>query len=449
MSGQRRPPIPPGPWLVVGLERSGAACARALWKRGEPVIAVDIGEPAEAEALRNEGIEVCTLSDGTEELARARALARSPGVPNEAPVLVAARAAGIPIYSELEIGWRLLESPFVAVTGTNGKTTTVELLAEIWRAAGKDVVTGGNVGTAVSSLVGHISADTTVICEASSFQLEDSVAFAPEVAVLLNVSPDHIDRHGSFEQYKEAKLKLFAHQDASDYAIGEQELLAEAEGHAERVAVSSDPRVPGSIELRGDQIVWHGAALLGTDQVRLRGPHNLENALCAAAAALCAGIDPDAVRTALASFRGVEHRLEEVGKVDGVLWVNDSKATNVAAACVGLSAFEQPVHLIAGGQGKNQEFHLLADVAAVHVRAAYLIGADAEAIESELGESVECGRFDGLEAAVAAAHAAAVEGEVVLLSPACASFDQFPRGYEQRGSEFKRLVQSFAGFSET
>ena len=202
----RRPPLPPGPWLVVGLARSGAAAARALWARGEPVIGVDAGEPPEAAALHDEGIEIWTGVDGLGELRRARAVVKSPGVPREAPLVVAARELGLPVLGELELGWRLVERPFVAVTGTNGKTTTAELLGAIWRAAGREVAVAGNVGTAVSSLTG-LASDATVVCEASSFQLEDALAFAPEVAVLLNVTPDHLDRHGTFEDYRDAKLR--------------------------------------------------------------------------------------------------------------------------------------------------------------------------------------------------------------------------------------------------
>ncbi|CAB5029972.1 unannotated protein [freshwater metagenome] len=447
MAAERRPPIPPGPWLVVGLERSGAACARALWARGEPVIGVDIGEPQQADELRHLGIEIAVGSDGVEELERARAIVRSPGVPNEAAVLVAARAAGVPIYSELELGWRMLESPFVAVTGTNGKTTTVELLAEIWRAAGRPVAVAGNVGTAVSSLVGEVGPETTVICEASSFQLEDSVAFDPEVAVLLNIEPDHLDRHGDFEAYRLAKLQLFAFQDSEDVAVGPASMLALAGGKAKRAVVGVGSAGQADLELRDGMICWLGEPLLPASEVRLRGAHNLENALCAAAAALSAGIEPGAVISALKSFAGVEHRLEELGTSGGVLWVNDSKATNAASSVVALAAFAQPILLIAGGQAKGQEFSVLADAAAASVRRAFLIGEDAHLIAEAFAGQVETQHCEGLDAAVEAAHDAATEGEIVLLSPACASFDQFPGGFEERGDEFRRNIQSLPGFS--
>ena len=215
----RRPPLPPGPWLVVGLARSGVAAARALWARGEPVIGVDAGEPDEAAALRDEGLEIWTGVDGLGELRRARAVVKSPGVPREIPLIVAAQRLGLPLIGELELGWRLVEQPFVAVTGTNGKTTTVELLGAIWRAAGREVAVAGNVGTAVASLAGQLADDATVVCEASSFQLEDTLAFAPEVAVLLNLTPDHLDRHGSIEVYAGLKARVFAHQGQGDVAV--------------------------------------------------------------------------------------------------------------------------------------------------------------------------------------------------------------------------------------
>ncbi len=447
ITADRRPPIPPGPWLVVGLERSGAACARALWARGEPVIGVDLDEPAEADALRSEGIEVVTNSDGVAELERARAVVRSPGVPNEAAVVTAARARGIPIYSELELGWRMLESKFVAVTGTNGKTTVVELLGEIWRAAALPVAVAGNVGTAVSSLVGEIDAATTVICEASSFQLEDSIAFDPEVAILLNISADHLDRYVSFEAYKEAKLALFAHQDRTDFAVGTAAMIELVGGSAQRITVALDADTKADLAVRDGIICWREQPLMAASELRLRGAHNLENALCAAAAALCCGLPAGAVVTALRGFAGVEHRLEQIGSAAGALWVNDSKATNVAAAVAALASFDQPVRLIAGGQAKGQQFDQLSQAAAASVRTAYLIGEDAQLLAGAFDGVVDYQICTGLEQAVTAAAGDAEFGEVILLAPACASFDQYTEGFEQRGRHFRQLVSSLTGFS--
>jgi len=423
------------------------AAAAALWRAGEPVICVDSGDPPGLEVLREEGIEVETTSDGLEALERARAVVKSPGVPAQAPVIAAARERGIPVLGELELGWRLLPNPFVAVTGTNGKTTTVELLGEIWRAAGLPVAVAGNVGTAVTSLPGRLDPAATVICEASSFQLEDSLAFDPEVAVFLNFSPDHLDRHGTVGDYLEAKLRLFSHQDADDFAVGPAELLSQAGGEAARVTVARPPEGEGEVRVADGWITWNGDPVVEASAVRLRGRHNLENALCAAGAALAWGVPAEAVARALTGFAGVEHRIEEVGSAAGATWVNDSKATNAGSTTVALEAFDEPVLLIAGGQAKGQDFGQLAQAAQGRVRQAFLLGQDAELLAAALEPGTPCLRFDDLDGAVGAAAQAAAEGDVVLLSPACASFDLYPGGYEERGAHFRALVAGIPGFS--
>ena len=419
-----RPPLPPGPWLVVGLARSGVAAARALLERGERVVAVDAGSPP-----LPEGIEAHGETDGLAFLAHARALVKSPGVPREAAVIAAARARGVPVLGELELGWRLLANEFVAVTGTNGKTTTVELLGHIHREAGLPVTVAGNVGTALTAFAGRLQADATVVCEASSFQLEDTLAFAPEGAVLLNVGADHIDRHGTPADYLAAKLQIFARQGNDDVAVAPAGLDVEDLGGCAR-------RVPfgpgGELDDRAGHLWWDGEPLLGHDEIRLRGAHNRANAAAAAAIALARGIDRDAVRAGLRTFAGVEHRLEEVARHDGVVFVNDSKATNVASTLVALASFAgMPVHLILGGQGKGQDFSPLRGAA----RHTYLIGEDAGRLGREVGGE-QCG---DLRTAVARARAAARAGDVVLLSPACASWDQF-EDFEARGRAFKALV---------
>jgi len=411
------------------------------------VIGVDSAEPPGLEGLRGEGIELETSSDGIAELERARAVVKSPGVPAGAPVIAAARERGIPVLGELELGWRMLPNPFVAVTGTNGKTTTVELLGEIWRAAGRPVAVAGNVGTAVTSLPGRLEPEATVICEASSFQLEDSIAFDPEVGVILNFSPDHLDRHGTVDAYLAAKMELFAHQGPDDFAVGPAGLLDRAGGEARRVTVAPAGEGGGDVSVGDGWIRWHGEPVLEAASLRLRGRHNLDNALCAAGAALAFGIPADAVAAALASFAGVEHRIEEVGRAEGALWVNDSKATNVASTVVALEAFEEPVVLIAGGQAKGQEFGELARAAAGRVRVAILVGEDAGLLAEALEPEVECRRCADLDEAVREASTQAAEGDVVLLSPACASFDLYPGGYEERGAHFRALAAELAGFS--
>jgi UDP-N-acetylmuramoylalanine--D-glutamate ligase len=431
--GHSRPPLPPGPWLVVGLARSGVAAARALLARGERVVAVDSGS-APPPGLP-EGLEVHLGTDGLACLPRARAVVKSPGVPREAAVIAAARERGVPVLGEMELGWRLLPNEFVAVTGTNGKTTTVELLGHIHREAGVAVSVAGNVGTALSALAGGLARDTVVVCEASSFQLEDTLAFAPEGAVLLNVEPDHLDRHGTFEDYLAAKLQIFARQGNEDVAVAPAGIAIEDLGGCAR-------RVPfgpgGELDDRAGHLWWDGVPLIAHEEIRLRGAHNRANAAAAAAVALARGIDPDAVRAGLRTFAGVEHRLEEVARIGGVLFVNDSKATNVASTLVALASFaDAPVHLILGGQGKGQDFSALRGRA----HAIYLVGEDAERIGREAGGGIACG---DLATAVAAARAAARAGEVVLLSPACASFDQFA-DFEARGRAFRDLVAAPPG----
>jgi UDP-N-acetylmuramoylalanine--D-glutamate ligase len=423
LSERPRPPLPAGPWLVVGLARSGLAAARALQARGERVVAVDAGAPEVPD-----GIEAHLRADGLALLPHTRAVVKSPGVPGEAAVIAAARERGIPVLGELELGWRLLPNEFIAVTGTNGKTTTVELLGHIHREAGLPVAVAGNVGAAVSGLAGALAEDAVVVCEASSFQLEDTLEFAPEGAVLLNVEADHLDRHGTFEHYLSAKLQAFARQGDDDVAVAPADLAVEDLGGCAR-------RVPfgpgGELDDRAGHLWWDDEPLIAYEEIRLRGAHNRVNAAAAAAIALARGIPRDAVRAGLRTFRGVEHRLEEVATIDGVLYVNDSKATNVASTLVALDSFEAPVHLILGGRAKGQTFAALRGRA----HAAYLIGEAAEQLDREVGGE-RCG---DLATAVARARAAARRGDVVLLSPACASYDQFT-DFEARGRAFKALV---------
>ena len=404
-----RPPLPEGPYLVVGLARSGIAAARMLRDHGE-VIGTDSGSPEVPGDL-----DARLGADGVGLLEGVACVVKSPGVPNEAPVIVAARERGLPVLGELELAWRLLANPFVAVTGTNGKTTTTELLGAIWREADLPVALAGNVGTPLAALVGEVDGATTVVCEVSSFQAEDSEAFAPDTAVLLNVTEDHLDRHGTFEAYRDAKLRVFANQTPEQVAV-----------------------VPAGVEVPGSaRRIEFGELPLPAEEIRLRGAHNLENAMAASAAAMATGVPQEAVAAALRSFPGVPHRLEEVGSVGGVLYVNDSKATNVSSAVRGIEAFDGGVHVILGGSLKGGGFEGLRDAVASRCVAAYLIGEAAERLEQDLAGTVPLHRSGDLATAVR--DAAAEPGEVVLLSPACASFDQF-RDYEERGEAFRSLV---------
>lgn len=437
-----RPQIPGGPHLVVGLARSGVAAALALRARGEQVIGVDAGAPPGMAQLAAAGVEVHVGEQGLALLERARAVIKSPGVPAGAAVILAARRRGLPVLGELELAWRMLQNQFIAVTGTNGKTTTVELIGHIHREAGLPVAVAGNVGTAASSLVGSVETDVTIVCEASSFQLEDTLDFAPEAAVLLNISPDHLDRHETFEAYLAAKLRLFSNQGNDDVAVAPLELGVEDLGGCAR-RVTFGAVAGAALSERAGQLWWEERPLLAVSELSLRGAHNVQNAMAAAAVCLARGVQADAVRAGLRSFAGVPHRLQEVANRGGVCYVNDSKATNLASTIVALDALADAgsIHLILGGQGKDQDFAALRNPVARSCAAVYLIGEAALQIAAALdGVGVplhECGE---LERAVAAAADAAVSGEVVLLSPACASFDQFS-DFEARGDCFSELVQ--------
>ncbi len=436
-----RPPLPPGPFLIVGLARSGTAAALALRARDEEVIGVDAGQPGGLEALSDAGIEAHLQTDGLSELQRVKAVVKSPGVPAQAAVIAAARAKGIPVLGELELAWRLLPNEFIAVTGTNGKTTTTELIGHIHREAGLPVAVAGNVGTALSGLIGRIEPQATIVCETSSFQLEDTLAFAPEAAVLLNLTPDHLNRHGTMEAYRAAKLEIFARQDGGDLAVLPLDSPIESTGgHAQRVVfgVSAD----ADLSHREGQLWWRDQPLLADGDLRVPGEHNLQNAMAAAAVCLARGLELRAVRAGLRTFPGVPHRLEMLAERDGVRYVNDSKATNVASTLVALRAFPGTgIHLILGGQGKGQDFADLCPAVQESCRAVYLLGEDAALIAQALsGVDVPLHECGTLERALLTASAAAVEGEVVLLSPGCASFDQFT-DFEARGERFRELVQ--------
>ena len=428
-----RPPLPPGPYLVVGLARSGQAAAELLAGRGEKVVGVDSGHPDGAERLRALGVEVHLDGDLDGWVDESGCVVKSPGVPRESAPVRRALTLGIPVIGELELAWRLIPSPFVAVTGTNGKTTVSELLGHIWRTADEPVEVAGNVGTPLASLVGSVDRSATVICEASSFQLEDAAAFAPECAMLLNATPDHLDRHGSFEDYLASKLRIFACQGEGDTAIVDR----------------SDPQIT-ALELPGEADEIDVSALhLGFEPEGewIRGPHNAQNARFAAAAALAMGLEAGAVERGIQTFAGVPHRLEQVAEVKGVTFVNDSKATNVAAAVAALESFEADVHALMGGSLKGADFELLARPVEERCAAVYLTGPATEPIAAALaGTGVPILRCADLPDAVNMAATAADPGATVLLAPACASFDAY-RDYAARGDHFRELVRALEGTS--
>jgi len=416
-----RPP-PDEAWLprralVVGLARSGSAAALALSRRGVPVVAADRSTDVAGGRLASAGVE---LRLGTEEeslLEGVDLVVKSPGVPRESPLVAGAHARGIAVWSEVELGFRLRPAGarLIGVTGTNGKTTTTELLGAILRADGRAVEVAGNVGRPLTSAVEEAEPGSWLVCELSSFQLEDVHALACEIAVLLNLEPDHLDRHGTFEAYRDAKLRIF-----------------------ERAGLAVVPRGFGieGIEFSADDPL--------PAEPLIPGRHNRENAAAATAAARAAGVPDDAIAEALRGFPGVPHRLELVRELRGVRWVNDSKATNTAAARRGVAAYDSPLRLILGGSLKGEDFAPFARELPRTVRSTYLIGAAADQLAAALDAAGRpYVRAGDLPTAVARAAADAQPGDIVLLSPACASFDQFA-DFEERGDTFRRLVEELA-----
>jgi UDP-N-acetylmuramoylalanine--D-glutamate ligase len=406
----------PGSALVVGLARSGQAAALALARRGVRVVGVDRRSDLDVGRLAEAGVEV-GLGTEDEELVNAVELViKSPGVPGQAPPVARARELGVPVWSELELGYRLLPGvELVAVTGTNGKTTTSELLGVIL-----GVPVAGNVGRALCELDGVVSGGR-VVCEVSSFQLEDIHDFRPRAAVLLNLEADHLDRHETFDAYRDAKLRVFENQVAADTAVLPRG-FGPVPGSARRLNFDLTDPLPA--------------------EPRIPGEHNRENAAAATAVARALGVSDDEIARGLESFPGVPHRLELVRELGGIRFVNDSKATNVAAALRGLAAYSEPPHLILGGSLKGETFAPLARAIRERgdVRSIHLVGEASDGLAAALGsEGLEYSRARTLQNAVSTAAALARPGEIVLLSPACASYDQYAN-FEERGDEFRRLV---------
>ena len=427
----------PGRALVVGLARSGQAAALLLAREGWQVVAVDRAE-VDVPDLIAAGVDVRAPS---EDAVPADLVVRSPGVPREAPPLAAAYSAGTPVWSEIELASQVLPNPLMGVTGTNGKTTTTELLAHLLRAGGRDAVACGNQGTPLSGLAGLVAPDAWLVVECSSFQLEDVPAFHPRAAVLLNITPDHLDRYPDMAAYAAAKRNLFAHQQPGDLAILPGDDVSPGAALARRIVVSGAPG-PDAVAWDDDGLHVRGLGRVAPwSDIPLRGAHNRENVMAAAAMAAHAGLDATQIAAGLASFPGVPHRLEVVGVADGVTFVNDSKATNPAAAIAALDAYPERVILIAGGSSKGTPFDDFAAAARTAVTSAHLIGQTAPDIAAAFHDvGLTSVSHPGLQSAVAAAFAEAAPGDVVLLAPACASFDQF-RSYEHRGDVFRECAR--------
>jgi UDP-N-acetylmuramoylalanine--D-glutamate ligase len=436
--------------LVVGLARTGEAVSLFAAGYGATVTATDEKPEnalaAAAHKLRAVGVRL-ELGGHTPEAYREKDLVVvSPGVPSNLPLLAAARKAGIPVWSEIELAWRLLRGKLVAITGSNGKTTTTALAAHILKTAGLATLVGGNIGTPLLTLVESSTDSTVTVAELSSFQLENIEAFRPEIGVLLNLTPDHLDRHASFEEYAAAKLQLFRNQLDRDCAVlnaDDPEVTKRMPSGQQVFWFSRQKRVATGTFLRDGQILFRRdgdeVPLGWRGDVTLRGEHNIENVLAASAAAYLAGAEPAAIANGVKTFRGVEHRLEFVAEIGGVTFFNDSKATNVDAARKAIEASPGPLIVILGGQDKGSPYTPLAEPLRQRARAVILIGAAADKLAADLGPSVPYVHAETLSRAVELAMSAARPGDTVLLAPACSSFDQF-ESYEHRGRVFKELV---------
>jgi UDP-N-acetylmuramoylalanine--D-glutamate ligase len=436
--------------LVVGLARTGLVTSLFSAGYGSTVTATDEKPEAqlaeEAARLRAAGVTVELGGHRPEIFLDQDLIVVSPGVPAKLPQLEAARMRGIPVWSEVELAWRLLRGKLIAITGSNGKTTTTSLVAHILKTANIPTLVGGNIGVPLLALV-ESSMDTTVtVAEISSFQLETMEAFRPEIGVLLNITPDHLDRHASFEEYARAKMRMFENQLDRDAAVlnaDDPEITRRMPSRGHIYWFSRQKRVAEGAFLRDDQVIFRingmEVALARREDIPLRGEHNVENVLAACAAAYLAGANPESIANGVKTFQGVEHRLEFVAEVGGVNFYNDSKATNVDATVKALEAFPGPLILILGGKDKGSPYTPLARLLQQRARLALVIGAAAEKISAELGDAVAIEQVGTMDRAVRTAFERAKPGETVLLAPACSSFDQF-ENYEHRGRVFKELV---------
>jgi UDP-N-acetylmuramoylalanine--D-glutamate ligase len=440
--------------LVVGLGKSGVAAALFLESRGARVTVSDAKSEDqlrnEIPALLDRGITVETGKHGERTFRDQDLIVVSPGVPGNVDPLQHARRLGIPVIGEIELTARFLQGRIVAITGSNGKTTTTTLTGEIIASGGCKTLVGGNIGTPAITFVEQSSPDTWVVLEISSFQLESIEAFRPHISAILNVTPDHLDRHGSMENYIAAKKRIFENQSADDYAVlnADNEIVRHlAEGLKPQVLwFSRRHSVERGAFVEGETIVYRDGdtvEIMPVSEIVLKGTHNVENVLAAVAIGMAARVEPAAIRRAVKDFRAVEHRLEYVATLRGVQYYNDSKATNVDAAIKALQSFPANIHLIIGGKDKGSDYTELSALVAERVKRVYTIGAAAAKIESQLGNAVPIVSAQTLESAVRKAADLAVEGDIVLLAPACSSFDQFP-SYEHRGRVFKDLVKSLA-----
>lgn len=440
--------------LVVGLARTGLVTALFSAGYGATVTATDerpeAALPETAEKLRAAGVKLELGGHGEASFLEQDLIVVSPGVSANLPALAAARKKNIPVWSEIELAWRFLRGKLVAITGSNGKTTTTALVAHILKTSNIPTLVGGNIGTPLLALVESSTDAAATVAEVSSFQLETIENFRPEIGVLLNLTPDHLDRHGTFEEYARAKMRMFENQLERDIAVlnaDDPEITKRMPAKPHIFWFSRQKRVANGAFLRENEIIFRNegseTVLARREQIPLRGEHNVENVLAACAAAYLAGATPAAIASGVQSFRGVEHRLEFVAELAGVEFYNDSKATNVDAAVKAVQAFPGPLLVILGGKDKGSPYTPLRELLKERARVVLVIGEAAEKIAGDLQGAVEIGRAGTLERAVEMATERAQPGDTVLLAPACSSFDQF-ENYEQRGRVFKELVARHA-----
>jgi len=441
--------------LVVGLGKSGVASALFLKARGARVTVSDakpedeLGE--EIPALLDHGIAVETGGHGERTFRGQDLIVVSPGVPIDSPPLVQARTLGETVIGETELAAQFLPGRIVAITGSNGKTTTTTLAGEIVAAGGYPTLVGGNIGTPAISLVERATPETIVVLEVSSFQLETIHTFRPRIAVVLNVTPDHLDRHRTFAAYTDAKARIFENQQAEDFTILNADdptcVRLASRTRAPVFWFSRKKEVKQGAYVHDGRIFSRDASgqreIMLVSEIPLKGAHNVENVLAAVCVGALMRCEPERIRKTIRDFRAVEHRLEYVATIRGVEYYNDSKATNVDATIKALESFPANVHLILGGKDKGSDYTVLNDLLRQRVKRVYTIGAAAGKIESQIKGTVEIVHAETLEAAVKRAAAAAQPGDIVLLAPACASFDQF-QNYEHRGRVFKEVVSGLA-----
>ena len=438
--------------LVVGLGKSGAAAARFLVERGARVSATDAKDKKKLEEYLKglEGLPITWHLGGhpVEVFLGSDLIILSPGVPASIEPLRLAREKGIPVIAEVELASRFLDDRIVGITGSNGKSTTTALTAFLLRTAGFDAVACGNIGSPLIKQVANTSPERILVVELSSFQLETIDTFQPQVATVLNITPDHLDRYDGMEGYKLAKLRLLKNQEPGDFVVIDAD-----EPHAKEIAATTQavpywfsrksPLMEGVCLLDGAVVLMRGGQalpILGAAEIDIRGPHNLGNAMAATSIAFVLGAAPEAVAEGLRKFEPLEHRLEPAGEIGGVLFVNDSKATNVDSAAVALQSFDSPVIAIMGGRDKAGDFAALRPLVEQNVKRLILIGEAAPKIRAALEGTVPVQTFGSMEEAVKAGLEAADGGDVVLLAPACTSFDMYDN-FEQRGRHFKEIVR--------